>query len=196
MAPDPSARGETINDVSRDVSQAEVSDRRLWLAERCPACGAQPGARCKSRSKQRRKPPAMLTLHAARGWRLRPCPACNARPGEGCFTPRGRPAARPHTARVHLARRELHALEDVWRAPRALKREAGGGALHRGRRAPGNARARQHPGRRARACRLLGRGRATARQRARGPRCGAATAPSRASRRSPQHCAGASLTGR
>ena len=116
MAPDPSARGETINDVSRDVSQAEVSDRRLWLAERCPACGAQPGARCKSRSKQRRKPPAMLTLHAARGWRLRPCPACNARPGEGCFTPRGRPAARPHTARLHLARRELHALEDVWRA--------------------------------------------------------------------------------
>ena len=58
----------------------------------------------------------MLTLHAARGWRLRPCPACKARPGERCFTPRGRPAARPHTARLHLARRELHALEDVWRA--------------------------------------------------------------------------------
>jgi len=56
------------------------------------------------------------TLHAARGWRQRPCPTCDALPGEPCFTPRGRTAARPHTARFHPARGELHALEDVWRA--------------------------------------------------------------------------------
>jgi len=51
-----------------------------------------------------------------RGWRQRPCPTCKARPGEPCFTPRGRAAARPHTARLHPARRELHALEDIWGA--------------------------------------------------------------------------------
>jgi hypothetical protein len=130
---DPSARGETINDVSRDVSQAEVSDRRLWLAERCPACGAQAGMRCRERSPSRRTPPARLALHAARGWRLRPCPACKAQPGEPCFTPRGRSAARPHTARLPLARGELHALDDVWRALEragaqlALVRFTGGG---------------------------------------------------------------------
>jgi predicted nucleic acid-binding Zn ribbon protein len=129
----PSAGGETINDVSRDVSHAEVSDRRLWLAERCPACGAQPGVRCRERSSPRRTPPARLALHAARGFRLRPCPACKARPGEPCFTPHGRPAARPHTARLHLARGELHAAEDVWRALErsgaqlALVRFTGGG---------------------------------------------------------------------
>jgi hypothetical protein len=102
--------------VSRDVSHTEVSDRRLWLTERCPACEAQPGVRCRERSSARRTPPARLVLHAARGFRLRPCPACKARPGEPCFTPRGRPVARPHTARLHLARGELHALDDVWRA--------------------------------------------------------------------------------
>jgi hypothetical protein len=132
-ATDPSARGETINDVSRDVSHTEVSDRRLWLAEHCPACGAQPGVRCRERSSARRTPPARLALHAARDFRLRPCPACKARPGEPCFTPRGRPAARPHTARLHLARGELHALDDVWRALErsgaqlALVRFTGGG---------------------------------------------------------------------
>jgi hypothetical protein len=131
--PNPSARGETINDVSRDVSHAEVSDRRRWLAERCPSCGAQPGARCRSRSRTRRKPPATLALHAARGFRLRPCPTCKAEPGEGCFTPRGRPAARSHTARLYPARGELHAAEDVWRALErsgaqlALVRFTGGG---------------------------------------------------------------------
>jgi len=75
-------------------------------------------------------------LHTARGWRLRPCPACKAKPGEPCFTPRGRSAARPHTARLHLASGELHALDDVWRALErsgaqlALVRFTGGGGRH------------------------------------------------------------------
>ena len=102
--------------MSRDTSLRDRNDRRLWLSERCPSCGAAAGARCQSRSLTRRKPPALLTLHAARGWRQRPCPTCKALPGEPCFTPRGRAAARPHTARLHPSRGELHALEDVWRA--------------------------------------------------------------------------------
>ena len=119
--------------MSRDTSQKDGSDRRLWLSERCPSCDAAAGARCQSRSRARRKPPATLTLHAARGWRQRPCPTCKALPGEPCFTLRGRTAARPHTARLHAARGELHALEDVWRALEragaeiALVRFSGGG---------------------------------------------------------------------
>jgi endogenous inhibitor of DNA gyrase (YacG/DUF329 family) len=117
--------------MSRDTSQTERSDRRLWLADDCPSCGARPGARCQSRTQARRKPP--LTLHGARGWRQRHCPACKAAPGETCFTPRGRHAARPHTAWLHCARGELHAAEDVWRALEraggqlALVRFSGGG---------------------------------------------------------------------
>jgi endogenous inhibitor of DNA gyrase (YacG/DUF329 family) len=117
--------------MSRDTSQIERSDRRLWLEDDCPSCGARPGARCQSRAQARRKPP--LALHAARGWRQRHCPACKAAPGETCFTPRGRHAARPHTARLHPARGELHASEDVWRALQragaqlALVRFSGGG---------------------------------------------------------------------
>ena len=102
--------------MSRDTSQIDRNDRRLWLSERCPSCGAAAGARCQSRSLTRRKAPATLTLHAARAWRQRPCPTCKALPGEPCFTPRGRTAARPHSARLHPARGELHALEDVWQA--------------------------------------------------------------------------------
>jgi hypothetical protein len=114
--------------MSRDTSQREQGDRRLWLAERCPTCGAQAGARCQHRRSPRRKPAHTLTLHAARGWRQRPCPACQASPGEPCFTPRGRAAARPHTARLPLARGELHAPDDVWRA---LERLGASGALAR-----------------------------------------------------------------
>jgi hypothetical protein len=102
--------------VSRDTSPRDRPDRRLWLSERCPSCGAAAGARCHSRSLTRRKPPATLTLHAARGWRQRPCATCKALPGEPCFTPRGRTATRPHSARLHPARRELHALQDIWGA--------------------------------------------------------------------------------
>ena len=194
---DPSARGETINDVSRDVSHAEVSDRRLWLAERCPSCGAQPGVRCRERSRARRTPPARLALHAARGWRLRPCPACKAKPGEGCFTPRGRPAARPHTARLHLARGELHAAEeDVWRALErsgaqlALVRFSGGGGRQRERSRASVSRPRV-------ASLPAGGARARPSSPTRSqPQCGAATAPSAASRRSPQRSSGMSRIGR
>lgn len=118
--------------MSRDTSQTEGSDRRLWLTERCPSCGAQAGARCQHRG-PRRKPTPTPTMHAARGWRQRPCPTCKASPGEPCFTPRGRLAARPHTARLHLARGEMHAPEDVWRAlerlgaSAAVVRFSGGG---------------------------------------------------------------------
>jgi hypothetical protein len=113
--------------MSRDTSQRERSGRRLWLSERCPTCGVQAGARCQSRSKAHRKPPAAPTLHAARGWRQRPCPACKAEPGEGCLTPAGRPAARPHAARLHPASGELRT-EEVWRA---LERMGANGALVR-----------------------------------------------------------------
>ena len=100
--------------MSRDTSQV-AADRRLWLAERCPSCGAAAGARCRERSSARRAPPP-LALHAARGWRQRVCPACKARPGEPCLTPRGRIKPAPHAVRLSAARGELLSLEEVWRA--------------------------------------------------------------------------------
>ena len=121
------------HDISRDTSLADHTDRRLWLAERCPTCGAHAGARCQRPFTMRRTPPAALTLHGARGWRQRPCPICRAQPGEGCVTPRGRAASGPHTARLCPARGQLHAREDVWRALEragaklALVRFRGGG---------------------------------------------------------------------
>jgi predicted nucleic acid-binding Zn ribbon protein len=123
-------------DMSRDTSHSLPGDRRLWLAERCPSCGARPAVRCRERSGARRTPPARLALHVARGFRQRPCPTCKAKPGESCLTPRGRTAPRPHTARLHPARGELVALADVWRAlersgaETALVRFSGGGGRH------------------------------------------------------------------
>ena len=73
-----------------------MSDRRLWLDDACPSCGARPGLRCQT---WRYDGKPTLFLHSARGWRHRPCPACKAPPGELCRTPSGRQATRPHTAR-------------------------------------------------------------------------------------------------
>ena len=107
-----------------------MSDRRLWLEEPCPTCGAPSGLRCQT-SRYRGKP--MRVLHAARGWRYRSCPACKAEPGELCRTPSGRRAAQPHAARLHPGRRELFAEQGVWEelerwgASTALVRFSGGG---------------------------------------------------------------------
>ena len=107
-----------------------MSDRQLWLEERCPACGARSGLRCQT-SRYGGKPTRFL--HAARGWRRRFCPTCKAQPGELCKTPSGRRAAQPHTARLHPGRRELFAERGVWEelerweATTALVRFSGGG---------------------------------------------------------------------
>ena len=99
-----------IDDVSRDVSPG--GDRRLWLLESCPACGASPGTRCRPARGASRQP----ILHVARGWRQRRCPICQAGPGEACVSPSGRTASGPHVARRSPARGELGVIEEVWRA--------------------------------------------------------------------------------
>ena len=107
-----------------------MSDRRLWLEEACPACGARSGLRCQT-SRYSGKPSRVL--HAARGWRQRSCPTCKAQAGELCRTPTGRRAGQPHIARLHPGRRELFAEEGVWEALErweaavALVRFSGGG---------------------------------------------------------------------
>ena len=88
-----------------------MSDRRLWLEEPCPTCGARGGLRCQT-SRHGGKPTRFL--HAARGWRQRSCPTCKAQAGELCKTPTGRRASQPHTARLQRGRRELFAEEQVW----------------------------------------------------------------------------------
>ena len=96
-------------DLSCDVSHG--GDRRLWLSQSCPACGASPGARCRSAGGVSRQP----ILHVARGWRERRCPVCRAGPGEACVSPSGRTASGPHAARRSPARGELSFTEEVWR---------------------------------------------------------------------------------
>ena len=126
---DPSARGAIIRDMSRDASQIS-GDRRLWLSEPCPSCGARTGQRCQT-GRFTGKPARLLDL--ARGWRQRPCPTCKAKPGELCRTPTGRRAGQPHTARLGPARSELLVDEQVWQelgrwgADVALVRFSGGG---------------------------------------------------------------------
>ena len=155
--------------MSRDTSQV-AADRRLWLAERCPSCGAAAGARCRERSSARRAPPPRLALHAARGWRQRVCPACKARPGEPCLTPRGRIKPAPHAVRLSAARGELRSLEEVWRALERLGASGAPGALLGRRRPPRNPREPQHRRRRS-GTRSVG-GRERARRRARRARYG------------------------
>jgi hypothetical protein len=110
-----------------------VSDRRLWLEEPCPGCGARAGLRCQT-SRYRGKPTRLL--HPAGGWRYRSCPSCKAQPGELWHTPTGRRAAEPHSARLWYGRRELFADEHVWAelerwgAVMALVWFSGGGGSH------------------------------------------------------------------
>jgi hypothetical protein len=117
------------HDMSRDTSQIS-DDRRLWLSEPCPSCGARSGLRCQT-SRYSGKPSRWL--HGARGWPARSCPTCKAQPGELCKTPTGRHAARPHTARLSPAHRELLGDQQLWEqleqwgASVALVRFSGGG---------------------------------------------------------------------
>ncbi len=107
-----------------------MSDRRLWLADPCPSCGARSGLRCQT-FRYHGKPTGVL--HGARGWRHRSCPTCKAQPERLCRTPSGRQASQPHTARLQRGRRELLAEEQVWEelerwgAAAALVRFSGGG---------------------------------------------------------------------
>jgi predicted nucleic acid-binding Zn ribbon protein len=107
-----------------------MSDRRLWLAESCPTCGAHAGLRCQTGGYSGK--PSRL-LHWARGWPHRSCPTCKAQPEELCRTPRGRRASQPHAARLQGGRRELladdHVWEELerWEAAIVLVRFSGGG---------------------------------------------------------------------
>jgi DNA invertase Pin-like site-specific DNA recombinase len=94
-------------------AEAAGSDRRQWLAERCPKCGAAPGARCRTQQVGRAARPA-ARLHVARGWRQRRCPAWDALPGRDCLTPSGRRASGPHHARIAPAAGELVFVREVW----------------------------------------------------------------------------------
>ena len=129
-----------------------MSDRRLWLEEPCPTCGARSGLRCQT-SRYGGKPTPVL--HGARGWRHRSCPSCKAQPGELCRTPTGRRASQPHTARLQRGRRELFADEQVWEELERWERRGRAGALLGGRRQPGQHRRGDARGREeARACPL------------------------------------------
>jgi hypothetical protein len=88
-----------------------LSDRALWLEQRCPECRAAPGAKCRRWSRGQRIGGGQLVaaayLPVARGWLDRPCPSCKAEAGEQCLTPAGRTASRLHTARLRPARDEI-----------------------------------------------------------------------------------------
>ncbi len=137
------------HDMSRDTSQIS-GDRRLWLSEPCPSCGAHSGLRCQT-SRHSGKPTRWL--HAARGWRQRSCPTCKTQPGELCRTPTGRRAAQPHTARLSPARREL--LAAGMGGARAVGCVGRAGSLLRRRRQPRQHLSRHARERRRRAARLL-----------------------------------------
>ena len=90
-----------------------ASDRRQWLNERCPTCGAAPGARCRTHGAGKTRKLA-ARLHVARGWHQRQCPTCHAQPGQECLAPSGRRASRPHQARIHPVDGELTLDRQVW----------------------------------------------------------------------------------
>lgn len=91
-----------------------MSDRRTWLDEWCPTCGAAPGARCRISRRCGCRPEKLSFLHVARGWRERSCPTCKTEPGERCLTPSGREATRTHAVRLRCARDELAGCGAVW----------------------------------------------------------------------------------
>jgi hypothetical protein len=131
-------------DTSRDTSQGERCDRRLWLQDRCPRCAAQPGARCRSRSLF--PPQAASAADAAR------CPRLAAAAVPGVRGPAGRAVPDParaasgraaHRASCPRARRVARAGGRVARA-RASGRGAGAGALL-GRRQGAKGRSRRSP---------------------------------------------------
>ena len=116
MEPRPAPRGASRRPAGRRAPrrrpEGPAADRRLWLQERCPTCQASAGARCRARPWRKTRAPA-VELHFARGWRQRACPTCHAQPGEECFTPRGRTASAPHTARLHRSAGEL-TRDEAW----------------------------------------------------------------------------------
>ena len=91
-----------------------MTDRREWLSQWCPECGAAPSTRCRrGRLTSSRARPA-IRLHVARGWRERRCPTCKAQAGERCRTPSGREASQVHAARLRPGRDELLSQPAVW----------------------------------------------------------------------------------
>ena len=68
-----------------------MSDRRLWLEEPCPTCGARSGLRCQT-SRYGGKPTRVL--HAARGWRQPIVPDLQGAAGRA-VQDADRPASRP-----------------------------------------------------------------------------------------------------
>jgi hypothetical protein len=114
-----------------------MSDRALWLDERCPTCRTAPGARCRASYLSKARP--ATDLHIARGRRARSCPTCKALAGESCRTPWGREASRIHKARLRPGRREVLSHESVWQELEArgvaIATVAFSGRAGRGRRA-------------------------------------------------------------
>ena len=81
-----------------------VADRSLWLQQTCPTCRASPGARC--RDPHARKTPSddRAALRARQASAL---PHLSRRTWGRVLTPRGRSAARPHSARLRASFGEL-----------------------------------------------------------------------------------------
>ena len=171
--------------MSRDSVAAIGGDRRLCGCQSaCPSCGARAGARCQT-APARAASPARCAARRAR-LAAAAVPGLQGPPGRAVPNPaRAAPAGR--TPRdFHPARRELHAIEDVWRAlertarQMALVRFSGGGGRQ-------GTLDRQHPGRGRELARCWGAGEAALADALAAP-SGAATRCSAASHRSPGCC--------